>query len=270
MYDLVNFGEQTVSYPRPFQFTIRPNTDHPNAAEAAKVSRLLCLYDNAGESFLPGRDTAANPVTRHLSVSDMLLFCFDPTQDPRFRKACKGKTDDIQVVDAPVSARQETVLHEIGERIRKHSTLHSNERHKRPLVVIVTKYDAWWALLGEERLSMPIVKSKKGVYALNMGAIEQTSAKLRQLLKRHSPELVSAAEGLCEQVIYVPVSATGCGPQVDSETGQIGIRPRDVAPMWCEIPLLTALARWGGGMVPYFRPSAKPHRDPSKYPPGAE
>jgi len=41
---------------------------------------------------------------------------------------------------------------------------------------------------------------------------------------------------------------------LDPETDQIaGIRPRDINPMWAEVPLLVALARWGGGMIPFYR-----------------
>src|SRR5690606_23716540 len=67
LYDSVRYGEQIVNYPRPFMFAVRPLNDHPRAADAEKVSRAFCLYDNAGESFEPGKDTLANPVTRHLA-----------------------------------------------------------------------------------------------------------------------------------------------------------------------------------------------------------
>jgi hypothetical protein len=61
LYDTVLFGDQRVSYPRPFVFSVAPLEGHPNYARAAKTARALCLYDNAGESFLPGADTAAKP-----------------------------------------------------------------------------------------------------------------------------------------------------------------------------------------------------------------
>ena len=66
--------------------------------------RALGLYDNAGEHFLPGRDTLGSPVTRHLARSRVLFFLFDPTQDPRFRKACSGKMHDPQMAEGLLSA----------------------------------------------------------------------------------------------------------------------------------------------------------------------
>ena len=100
LYDTVMYGEQLVEYPRPFLFSIRPSANHPNYAKSARVSRLLCLYDNAGESFEPGKDDVSAPVTRHLAQSQVVMFCFDPTQDPRLRKECQARTTDPQVVTA--------------------------------------------------------------------------------------------------------------------------------------------------------------------------
>jgi hypothetical protein len=252
LYDTVRYGEQVVTYPRPFLFSLRPDEKHPSHGEARKISRVLCLYDNAGESFEPGKDTAANPVTRHLARSQVLLFCFDPTQDPRFRDACRGRTADPQVIDSPVTSRQETVLHEIADRVRKHTGLTHDQKHKRPLVVIVTKYDAWWSLMGEKRLASPWVNSPRhGLWALEMNHIEDVSRRVREFLWKLSPEIVSAAEGFAENVMFVPVSATGRGPQRDAATGALGVRPRDIRPMWAEVPLLLALAKWGGGMIPF-------------------
>ena len=92
LYDTVLFGEQAISFPRPFMFTLRLAETHLNHPAAGRLARVMCLYDNAGESFLPGQDTAVSPVTRHLALSRCLMFLFDPTQDPRFRRACQGKS----------------------------------------------------------------------------------------------------------------------------------------------------------------------------------
>ncbi len=260
LYDTVRYGEQVVTYPRPFLFSVHPGRDHPHHDNARKIARILCLYDNAGESFEPGKDTAANPVTRHLAQSQVLMFCFDPTQDPRFRDACRGHSQDPQVLEQPVTSRQETVLHEIADRVRKHTKLKQGERHQRPLIVIVTKYDAWWHLLGEQHLESPWVWGPQQKWcALQMAQIDDVSARLRAVLWQLCPEIVSAAEGFAEQVVYVPVSATGCGPQRDPATGALGVRPRDIKPQWVEVPLLVALARWGGGMIAYKqRPRSQP------------
>ncbi|HQU44261.1 MAG TPA: hypothetical protein PK867_15680, partial [Pirellulales bacterium] len=62
LYDTVLFDQQTVSYPRPFIFSMKPLPTHPGYSTMARLSRALCLYDNAGEHFLPGQDTLGDPV----------------------------------------------------------------------------------------------------------------------------------------------------------------------------------------------------------------
>ena len=89
LYDAVNMGSHSVLLPRPFMFTLQPLIKHPMYKQARDISRVISLYDNAGESFLPGADKTISPVTRHLALSKCLFFCFDPTQDPRFRQECK-------------------------------------------------------------------------------------------------------------------------------------------------------------------------------------
>lgn len=251
-YDTVNYGDQTVSYPRPFLFSMAPMQGHPRFQQSSEVARCLCMYDNAGESFQPGKDTTASPVTRHLVRSQALFFLFDPTQDPRFQTACKGKTEDPQMVgEHRVSGRQDIVLHEAANRVRKYSGLKHDERHNRPLIVVVTKYDAWSALLPEVRDLQPWRTTGEGMHALEWELIRSTSDRLRDLLWDLSPELVSSAEGFAQEVLYVPVSATGCSP-VKDETGTYGVRPGDIHPHWIEVPMLTVLAKWAKGLIPYM------------------
>jgi hypothetical protein len=87
--------------------------------------------------------------------------------------------------------------------------------------------------------------------ALDWERVAATSRKVRELLWEHSPELVSAAEGFAKEVMYVPVSATGCPPVADKSGAIQGIRVRDVKPKWVEVPLLMVLARWSKGLIPY-------------------
>src|SRR5262249_43823935 len=134
LYDSVSYGGQpgVARYPRLFLFSIRPRENHPNYAAATNISRSLCLYDNAGESFLPGSDKATSPVTRHLALSQALYFLFDPTQDPRFREACRGKSADPQMQirtsrlarEGPL--RQDVVLQEAAARVRRYAGLGQN------------------------------------------------------------------------------------------------------------------------------------------------
>lgn len=261
LYNTVLYGDNRVRYPAPFVFVLRPLDHHPNAALSNRISRAICLYDNAGESFLPGSDQATAPVTRHLALSRALFFCFDPTQEMRFRNACLGKSADPQMKERaerlarerPV--RQDTILLEAADRVRRYAGISQNAKHNRPLVVVVTKYDSWAALLGNETLTPPWVPTPLGsLHALDLEQVEARSRRVRALLWELCPEIVSAAEGFSDQVIYIPVSAIGRPPEVDPQTGALGVRPRDIQPQWAEVPLLYVMARWFQGIVPYFRP----------------
>lgn len=261
LYSLVQFADRTVTLPNPFLFTIAPAETHPSLSRRRAVSRVMCLYDNAGESFLPGKDSAQNQVTRHLSQSDSLMFLFDPTQDIRFRKAI-GASDDPQVRDEPLTTRQETILHELAVRVRKHAGLSETQRHQRPLIVMVTKYDAWSHLFGDYELTPPS-RAGEGVsmHGLNLSEIDSVSQRLRNLLWQVSPELVTSAESFCEKVVYMPISATGRRPEVDQQTGTLGISPRRIRPAWCEVPILWTLAHRCPGLVPHLTPqSIQPDR----------
>ncbi len=259
LYYTVNYGDQEVRYPRPFLFAIRPGDQHPNIGRASDISHLICLYDNAGESFEPGADDASSPVTRHLAQAQVLMYCFDPTQDPRLRNDCRTTSSDPQVKLSLETRRQESIFHEMVDRVRKFTGLSQNQKHNRGLVVIVTKYDVWWKLLGDEKLKPPWLNLEDQPFgALDMPTIDKISAKVRSILWEYSPEIVSAAEAFSQQVMYIPASATGCSPETEwDEEGKehviTGIRPRDINPIWAEVPLLVALARWGHGMIPYAR-----------------
>jgi len=272
LYHAVRHGNQVVLYPRPFFFTLRPLEGHPRFEDATKVARTLCLYDNAGESFQPGRDTSANPVTRHLARSQALMFLFDPTQHPAFRKACHGRTSDPQFLfPRPQVFRQDTVLLEAAHRLRRLTNLKHHERHNRPLFVLVTKFDAWRGIFDADLSELPLKPTgMSGMWALDWNRVDEISAKLRSLLDATAPEIVSAAEGLAQDVIYLPVSATGCGPLADEHGNIQGIPPASIRPIWVEVPFLAALARWSGGLVPYAvrktRPSAHPATPPSSVP----
>ena len=255
-YSQVQYGDQSITYPKPFYFDLRPNDRHPQAEDAKKKSRLLCVYDNAGESFLPGADTVSNPVTKHLGLAESWLFCFDPSQDPRIRGLLKGKSSDFQFNDSPVTSRQETVLNEMVVRIRKHSEMGLKDQSEKPLIVVCTKFDAWSSLI--KPLPSPWALSKKiSTNVLNLTNIEQVSSEVRGLLEEHCPEVVSSAEAISSNVYFVPVSATGCTPVLDETHGDYRIRTDKIDPIWCEVPVLLALAHRAPKLVKVARTSAK-------------
>lgn len=251
LYNEVRNGDDIVRYPKPLLFMIRPLAGHPFHDAAHRTSRILCMYDNAGESFDPGKDTSNNPVTRHLARSQILLFLFDPTQDPRFRAACAGKSHDPQVTDATVTARQETVLHEAIRRVRRYRGLRETQKHNRPLLILVTKYDAWRDMMGDDFVLPDPVHTREGssLATMKTRVVEDVSKRLRDLLWEYTPEIVSAAEGFSTAVRFIPVSATGRAPERDPIQGRLGFRPRDISPQWVEVPLTYSLAKWNDQLI---------------------
>lgn len=154
--------------------------------------------------------------------------------------------------------RQETILLEAADRIRRYGGLSHGQQHSAPLVVVVTKYDAWKSLMGGARLDLErIFRSSRTstLWAVDIHAVQEMSTQLRAILQQLSPEIVIAAEGFAQEVVYIPVSALGCGPELDPKTRRLGIRPRNIQPLCAELPMTYALCRWMKGLVPYVKPS---------------
>lgn len=248
LYDTVAYGQQTVSYPRPFLFSMRPQKGHLHA-DSSKLARMLCLYDNAGEHFQPGQDTASSPVTRHLARSRAVMFLFDPTQDPRFRAACRSPEG------APPAAgrlsRQETILNEAAERIRRHAGLSHTAPYDRPLVVVLSKLDEWNHLLDTMGDGEPW-RTQAGVTGVDMDRIEHISGLLRRILIHYCPETVAAAEAFARDVTYIAVSSLGPNIRYDPATGLPTVRPAEIQPTWVTAPLLFCLSQATSRLVPRF------------------
>ena len=266
LYNTILFNGQEVSYPQPFVFSLTPMPDHPNAVDPLRYSATLCLYDNAGESFLPGEDRATQPVTRHLAKSHAVFFLFDPTQDDRFRSICKNETNDPQL--APRSdavkirrslVRQETILMEMIERIRGYVGLGTHDVFRTPLTIIVTKFDAWKHLLNVAGPREPwqTLPNQPGE-AIDSEVVRNMSKRVRELLLKTVPDIVSLSERFANTVTYLPVSATGRPPSVDSATGALGFRTAEIAPIWIDVPIIDSLSRSFPGTVPVLRRGGPP------------
>ncbi len=250
LYHTVMQGNQAINYPRPFLFTLQLQDQHPNARNARHIGRVCCLYDNAGEHFLAGQDTVSSPVTQHLARAGVLMYLFDPTQDQRFRQLCQANglaVDDPSLAPAR-TARQENVLHEAANRIRRYTGLPQTARHNKPLIVAVTKWDVWVALLQDKNVQDPWAAGGK-VSALDIVRVERRSQEVRQLLLRTTPEIVSAAESFAQHVVYLPVSALGRRPEVDPRTRKLAIRPRQIRPLWVTVPFIYGLYKALPGLV---------------------
>ena len=253
LLNAVNEKGRGVFYPKPFVFSLLPDSARfEDKSQTNRLTRALCLYDNAGEHFMPGGDPTGRFVTKHLALSSALLYLFDPTQHYKFRMACEGKSDDPQLSEYGIMNPQEGVIAEAAGRIKSQKGLSQQERCSQPLIVVVTKYDAWAALTNSASLDPRwLIKPRDdGRSGLDVKKLVSLSDQVRNVLNKYSPELVSAAEGNFEDVTYIPVSALGTTPEVDPSNGRLVVRPRNVKPQFAEVPLLYALHRSVEGLVP--------------------
>jgi hypothetical protein len=259
LYETIALGNQTIAYPRPFLFDLRLRPEHPRFANAAALAQILCIYDNAGEHFLPGKDTTATPVTRHLAQSRALLFVLDPTQDPRFLAALGARNPGQSLPGKRRLSRQEMILHEAAARMRRYTGLAPGERHPRPLIIILTKADQWSHLLFNQDPTLqepwcPVPGTEQA--GIEVDRIEHQSQRLRKLLAVACPEIVDAAENFAQEVIYIATSALGEQTEIDPQTGLVAIRPQDVRPRWVTVPILYVLSRILPGLITKLRRKA--------------
>lgn len=262
-YQTVSIGGQPVSLPKPMSFLLEPLESHGRFQDAS-ASKLVCLYDNAGEHFLPGGDSVASPGTRHMAESNFLLYLYDPTQDPRWhemmRKDCPG--NEIPITRQP--RRQEDVLREAFTRVRKLRGLADGAKHDRPLVIILNKCDLWKSLVP--KLPSGVLVRSNQVVGVNLDIIHEHSSTLRALLIRTIPELVYAAEGFCTQVIFTAASTLGVKPTYRAD-GQAYICPRDIRPQGVVLPFIVGLQLTTQGLLGLPINGAPSANDSGKWPP---
>ena len=256
MYNQLLIDDMLTHFPKPFMFSVSPSEHHPYYEDAVKrMSRTLVLYDNAGEHFEPGMDSVDNPTTQHILYSDTVLFVFDPTKDARFREKCKGSKDPQMKRGARVQ-RQEILLTEMINRIQKYTGTSRRQKSERPLIVIVPKADIWLHMLEYDIPAEPWVwDSETKTCALDIDTIMSTSLSVRAVLEDVSPELVSTAESYSRDVIFLPNSALGQSPEVDEESGTLGIKPKDIKPFWITVPMLYHFYRYG--LIPRMARSSR-------------
>ena len=248
LYNTVRMNDYDVQYPQPFMFSAIPTDAHLLKEKRAETARTVCLYDNSGESYIPKNgDDVQNPLTRHLGQSSVIFFVFDPTQHADFQGRIINRTSGEALYDRNTETTQETVLQEMITRARSYRRLGATEKTDCPLVVIVVKYDAWKDNLDSQQFQELICEhSYRGsrFKALNVPCVERVSNQTRDFLNQKSHEFVSLAESFSKEVVYIPVSATGCAPEEDpDQPGHYGFRSEAMTPINCEIPMLYALTR---------------------------
>jgi hypothetical protein len=237
-FDTVMQQGVNVEYPRPFLFGVAPASGHRKEAEIDRISRLLCLYDIAGELCLPGSDSFKKAATHHLACSHLLLFVYDPLQDVQFRKeALNDDASRHSLRDDPWS--QDTILEEMANRIRDYRKLQRKAPIDIRLMVVVTKSDSWrHRIKGQNLINEPFlnfnVENRK---VLDVPRIQTASLAIQEMLAKYSPSIVNKAQAFSDH-LFVPVTSLGFLPQDDPRTNLPSLEPCNIKPNWVTIPLL--------------------------------
>lgn len=237
----------TLHLPLPYMFNLEAA-----GALNGQGRHLLVLYDNAGEHWLTGNDRPDHPGTGHVSLSDGMLFVFDPTRDVGIRRALEesGMFFESGEVD-----NQREILMEMIHRFRTRLGLMGADLYENPLIVCIAKSD----LLGDFfDLQTPpwTINESTGNLVLNVARLVRMSYRARGfLMKQRGPSrnLVLDAERFASNVLYLPISAFGVSPQIRFDAD--GKRcfhvedaipaPGQIAPKWVEAPILYLLSRKG-------------------------
>ena len=234
--NVVELDNIPVHLPKPFVYELK----YLSSCEGKEDCNII-FYDNAGEQFEPGADNMSNPGTRHLACSDGIIFIFDPLNDAILREKCNQ--DEPQLKTDKHVYEQTKLLSEMIARIRRHRNLGTDSQCDIPLVIAAGKLDAWLDLLGLPLEKYNMLERIPGKLSAmwQKNTILDVSFTLRELLLQYVPELVNIAEGFFEKVFFVPFSSFGCLAS-SSNSGQLGVIPERVNPIWAEEPFFTLLA----------------------------
>jgi hypothetical protein len=219
----------------------------------------MCLYDNAGESYLPTRqDLFAEDMTAHLTRSKFLLFLFDPLQDMTFYREVEKRVGPLES-GVRFQSAQYVVLNEAARRVKQLLGGSQSTLHEAPLLVLVSKWDVWRPLLPDINALEPVRATASGLCGLDVKQVEDASDQIRALLNRLCPTIVQTAESFCREVRYIPITSLGTSPKADPEQRDSKglsaetVIPRNINPRWVTVPFLYGIGRFGSGLVPLFK-----------------
>ena len=211
-----------------------------------EIERTLVMHDNAGEQYNL-QDSASSPGIRHLLHSSAILFLFDPTADPGFRRQY-ADAQDSQFRDAQYVFEQARIITNAFETFLRHN--HNAEtKYTRPVIVLFSKADTLADELEEVLNTEPFVLNERHEYILDINYLLKVSYSVRELIKGYSPVITSSIESRAKDVIYIPVSALGHSPiEVGTNSrGEVlmGVDLARLKPKWVDVPLLYVLYKLG-------------------------
>lgn len=229
MYEQLPRNGKTVALPRPFVYHLRRSND-------ASKRVALVFYDNAGEHFKPTISLDDSPGALHVAASSALFFLYDPTANRSFRRQLRRKRDPQ--LRSQATDEQDTILAEMGIRVKKLKAKDSHEQVDTPLAILAGKCDVWKSLLPPDSLCLPEDRP------LSEEEIERNSRLTRELLLEYCPTIVANAESISTCVRYFPISPLGHSPKeiLDGPLqGKLAPAPRRLKPLLTTAPTLWAL-----------------------------
>ncbi|HZK81925.1 MAG TPA: hypothetical protein VFC46_12680, partial [Humisphaera sp.] len=188
----------------------------------------------------------------HLGTSRVLMFMFDPTQDPRFRARLREISADPQLKETSPISRQETTLMEMASRVRQLAGLPATQQAPRALIVVLPKADIWGPLVNLDLSVEPIIAgalADGSIAGVDIKRIDGVSAILREMLLQTAPELVATADAFSSRVVYIPISALGESPETLPDKEGLWTRPSRIKPRWVTAPFLYMFARWSHDLI---------------------
>ena len=247
LYETLPRQGRQVALPKPFVFRVSRQDDSDEGFS-------LVFYDNAGEHFEPGRNSADSPGAQHIAVASGIFFLFDPLYNPEFRRRIES-SDDPQLEERR-NDQQDIILSESEVRMKQLLGLASAEKVATPLAVIIGKSDSWISLLGDEPL-LPVLGERDGVTRVLVSNIEKNSNRIREFLMDVCPEIVANAEGMSSDVRFFAASPLGNPPVKFTDTDgveRIGPDPTKLDPQRVEDATLWVLSK----IAPTFFPGDNP------------
>jgi hypothetical protein len=235
MYERLPRYGRMVALPKPFVFSV-------SSAADPKQCCSLIFYDNAGEHFQPGRDSADSPGAEHVASSAGILFLFDPFNSPEFRQQIADRGDPQ--MEKPALDQQSVILSEMKVRIAKLLRRDLLEKIDTPMAVLVGKCDAWMHLLGKAPMKNPVRRE-----GLVLEDIRANSDRVRQFMMRICPAVVANAEAISHSVLFFPVSSFGHAPVKVGDKDYVP-DPRLLKPFQVEVPMLWMLSMFAPDLVP--------------------
>jgi hypothetical protein len=229
---LVGIGESSV--PRPIHYSWRDNVND---------SRTIVFHDTAGEAFL--HENSITPSIEHLGSANTLIFVLDPFQDPSFRNVISKNDPQLEIFSKSGSARQDLLILETAERIRKLQGKSDFEKIDIPLVFAINKFDAWKHLLDDfDSTTIPIYNDENGNIQINERVIKNVNDQMREMLmlKANVPDWIDAIDAISHDATIVPCAPLGVSPSGD-EFGSLQVEISALSPIWAHIPFLIAIQK---------------------------